>query len=206
MTEHPDIATFELFTMGALENDEAFVGHVAGCDACSATLAREARLELLLKDVPAHPRKLRTIVRLSLPFAAIAVAAAAILVAHGTTPSDRTVSTASSSAASASASADDADDDTPEARIVDAALGTKADACLKAGAAKDPTMAGRVDIEATIAPDGQVTRSNVTKNDGLPDEVAQCIATVYRNASFPPRGRTHKHTATFVYIKRTPKP
>jgi len=206
MTEHPDIATFELFTMGALENDEAFVGHVAGCDACSATLAREARLELLLKDVPVRPRNLRSIVRLSLPFAAIAVAAAVLLAARASTPSDHTTATAtpSGSAASAVASADD--DETPEMRVVDTALGMTARACLAAGAAKDPAQAGRVDIEATVAPDGQVTSTVVTRNEGLSDAVAECITTVYRKASFPARGRTYKRTAGFVYVKRAPKP
>ena len=95
MTDHPDLASFELFTMGALEDDAAFVAHVSGCEACSATLAREAALELLMKDVPARPRALRTVTRLAVPFAAIAVAAAVLVAARHRTPSrDKTTSTA----------------------------------------------------------------------------------------------------------------
>ena len=201
MTDHPDLATFELFTMGSLENDEAFVAHVAGCDACSATLAREARLELLLKDVPARRRTLRTIARLSLPFAAIAAAAAVLLAARGTTPSAHTATTAT-----VSGSAVSADGYAADVRAVDEALRPSATACWEAGVAKDPAMEGRVDIEVTIASDGQVTRSVVTRNDDLSDEVAQCVATVYRNARFPARDRAYNHTVGFVFIKRRAKP
>ena len=78
MTDHPTLETFELFTMGALEDDAAFVEHVAGCDACSARLQREAQLELVLKDVPARPRRGR-LAWLALPLVAVAAAAAVVL-------------------------------------------------------------------------------------------------------------------------------
>jgi hypothetical protein len=47
---HPDDATIEQFAIGAFESD-AFIEHVASCDACSAKLQREARLELALLEV-----------------------------------------------------------------------------------------------------------------------------------------------------------
>jgi hypothetical protein len=56
MNEHPDIGMIERFTIGAMEPPAAdeLVAHVAACDACSETLAREARLELALREVRAH--------------------------------------------------------------------------------------------------------------------------------------------------------
>jgi hypothetical protein len=53
MIRHPDDRMIERFVEGALDDDEgdAFVAHVAGCDACSAKLQREAVLELALMDV-----------------------------------------------------------------------------------------------------------------------------------------------------------
>src|SRR5262249_3991834 len=57
MTSHPDSASFEEFVLGVLrpERAEVFTEHVAGCDACSARLAREGRVAGLLEGVGREP-------------------------------------------------------------------------------------------------------------------------------------------------------
>ncbi len=193
MTDHPDLASFELFTMGALEDDAAFVAHVSGCEACSATLAREAALELLMKDVPARPRALRTVTRLAVPFAAIAVAAAVLVAARHRTPSrDKTTSTATAASSDGDLGPEVKNDPTLQAR---------ATACWEAGAATDPNMEGRVDVEATIAPEAHVSRAVLVRNEGLSDEVVQCVVRAFRTAQFPPWARTYTYTPGFVFLK-----
>jgi hypothetical protein len=53
MTSHPTRDELELYAMGAREElpVEALEGHLAGCDVCSAVIAREARLELALLEL-----------------------------------------------------------------------------------------------------------------------------------------------------------
>jgi anti-sigma factor RsiW len=57
MSNHPIRAEFEDYVQGLLpaEGVTAFEAHVASCDACTDTLAREARLELGLEQVAARP-------------------------------------------------------------------------------------------------------------------------------------------------------
>ncbi len=50
---HPDHDTIERFVMGALDDDAAFIEHVAGCDDCSRKLQREAAIELAMHEVQA---------------------------------------------------------------------------------------------------------------------------------------------------------
>jgi hypothetical protein len=84
MTEHPDLGELEQFVLGELVGPalERFEAHVVACDACSARLAAEARLEVALVELaslpPAAQRgRLRT--RLATG-AAIAAAAGLLLV------------------------------------------------------------------------------------------------------------------------------
>jgi hypothetical protein len=48
---HPDNSTIERFVMGGLDDDEAFIAHVAVCEECSRKLQREAELEVSMLEV-----------------------------------------------------------------------------------------------------------------------------------------------------------
>ena len=58
MSNHPIRAEFEEYVQGLLPPTgvAAFEAHVAACDACTAVLTGEARLELGLEQVAAMPR------------------------------------------------------------------------------------------------------------------------------------------------------
>jgi len=57
MREHPTRDALEAFVMGALEADPKLEEHLATCDACTARLAEEARLELALHGVADRVRR-----------------------------------------------------------------------------------------------------------------------------------------------------
>jgi hypothetical protein len=59
VNSHPEAADFEAYVIGALENEarHAFLAHVSECEACAATLQREARVELAMFEVHEAARK-----------------------------------------------------------------------------------------------------------------------------------------------------
>lgn len=76
----------------------------------------------------------------------------------------------------------------PNADAVVASLRGKFRDCYQRGLQADPTMAGRVLISAKVDPDGGVVSSDIASVSGLSNDVASCIASVVKAASFsPPR-------------------
>jgi hypothetical protein len=85
MTDHHDATELALFVRGELEGARraSFEAHVAGCEACAARLASEARLEVALEALgPALAGGLarRRRVRRAVAAAVVAAAAAVVLV------------------------------------------------------------------------------------------------------------------------------
>lgn len=62
--------------------------------------------------------------------------------------------------------------------------------CYARGLVSDPKMKGNVVLTITVAPNGDVTRADVTKNSGISPAVATCITDVARRASFDAPGGT----------------
>jgi hypothetical protein len=56
--------------------------------------------------------------------------------------------------------------------------------CYQTGLNSDPSMAGKVVIQAKVAPNGEVSSADVTSNSGLSQQVASCIAGVVKRAQF----------------------
>jgi hypothetical protein len=54
-------------------------------------------------------------------------------------------------------------------------------ACYNAGLKGDPTIAGKLVIRATFAPNGESTSVDVVSNSGLPSNVASCVVRSVRN-------------------------
>jgi hypothetical protein len=77
-----------------------------------------------------------------------------------------------------------------DADRVIAGLRPKFKACYQQGLNSDPTMSGKVVIQAKIAPTGEVDSASPAENTGLSATVASCIARAVRNAQFAAPGGT----------------
>jgi hypothetical protein len=73
-------------------------------------------------------------------------------------------------------------------------------ACYNNGLQQDPSMNGRVVIDATVAKNGEVAATRTESNTGLSQSVAQCITGMIKRAQFDaPTGDVHLHIpVTFV--------
>jgi len=60
--------------------------------------------------------------------------------------------------------------------------------CYNAGLNADPTMSGRLVVNVTLSPNGEVAAADVSGNTGLSDAVVQCVLRKARNADFRPPG------------------
>jgi hypothetical protein len=58
--------------------------------------------------------------------------------------------------------------------------------CYNKGLLADPTMAGRIDITATIGPNGEVLAAKATKSSGLSATVIACVTARVSAAQFAP--------------------
>jgi hypothetical protein len=61
-------------------------------------------------------------------------------------------------------------------------------ACYQRGLAQDPTMQGKVTLNAKISPNGETSSVDVINNSGLSAEVVECIKGVIKRAEFQPPG------------------
>jgi hypothetical protein len=76
--------------------------------------------------------------------------------------------------------------------------------CYQTGLNSDPSMSGKVIVTAKVAPNGEVSSSDVSTNTGLSPSVASCIANVVKRAQFNPPGgggSTLNIPVTFVQQK-----
>jgi hypothetical protein len=61
-------------------------------------------------------------------------------------------------------------------------------ACYQRGLAQDPTMQGKVTLNAKVGPNGEVAGVDTVANNGLSAEVVDCIRGVIKRAEFSPPG------------------
>lgn len=57
--------------------------------------------------------------------------------------------------------------------------------CYDAGLTRDPTLAGRIEIRFTIAPDGSVSAATVSTNTLSDEAVGKCTAKAFARWTFP---------------------
>jgi hypothetical protein len=204
MTEHPDMRAIERFAIGALgyEEEEAFASHVAGCDDCSEKLAREARVECALSELAALRK--RSAVRASRSYgvvrrrvAPVLILAAAAAVLFFVRRSPRVdIGSDPIAVVPTLGDAPPADGDEVVAKL--RPLFRK---CFQAGLAADPKMlGGKVVIDGTIAPSGEVVSASLGSSEGLSKLVTDCLVEVVRGARFAPseKGSTIRIPVSFV--------
>lgn len=202
MTDHPTLETFELFTMGALEDDAAFVAHVAGCDACSARLRREAQLEMLMKQVPT--RKPGRILRLAVPLVAIAAAAAVVLALRGArhhevATADPAVTAPGPVSSAGMALPPQIEEDGPDMQEVVKALKPTVKPCIEVmGRVR---AEGSVKIELAVAADGTIERSTLVEaSSGMPEAVGQCFVRAAGPARLPAWKHPYTRKLSWAYV------
>lgn len=204
MTDHPSLETFELFTMGALEDDAAFVAHVAGCDACSARLQREAELELLMKDVPVRTRGRG--LRLALPLVAVAAAAAAavFLAVRGPGPApfvtaDPAVPVEPVARAGMALPPQMPETDGPDMQELVKPLNVAVRPCFEVMVATHAE--GHVKIELTVAADGTIQRAILVEAaHDVPEAVGQCFVRAVGPVKLRPWPRAYTRQLSWAYV------
>ena len=60
--------------------------------------------------------------------------------------------------------------------------------CYQRGLSQDPTMQGKVTLNAKVGPNGEVSNVDTISNNGLSQEVVDCIRGVIKRAEFAPPG------------------
>jgi hypothetical protein len=78
----------------------------------------------------------------------------------------------------------------PDADRVAAGMRPRFRQCYQRGLASDPSLSGKLVIDAKIDPTGAVTTAEIVTNTGLSPEVAQCTAGVVKRAMFSAPGAT----------------
>ncbi len=76
-------------------------------------------------------------------------------------------------------------------------------ACYQQGLNSDPTMSGKVVIQARVGPNGEVQSADVASNTGLSPAVASCIARHVRNAQFTGNGQGSTLNIPVTFVQQT---
>ena len=86
---------------------------------------------------------------------------------------------------------------------VAAGLRARFRACYRAGLSSDPSMTGKLVIEATVGPNGEVTAASATRITGISKNVADCISGTVKRALFDAPGREVKVSIPISLIHQT---
>lgn len=75
-------------------------------------------------------------------------------------------------------------------------------ACYNTGLVADPSMSGKIVIEAKLTQGGEVSSATVVRNSGLSPSVAQCCANTVKRAQFTVQSGTPRVTFGVSFVQR----
>lgn len=116
------------------------------------------------------------------------------------TPTETATATAVPTATQAAPTVAPGTIETKQVRAVIKAHSAEAAACYDRAKMETPTLAGKLTIEATVSPTGQVQSAQVSNTDIRSPRLESCLVAAFRTFTFPAPAGGVPGTVTYTYV------